>query len=302
MASKRWKPHSTHRRQAIKRGPATRRYRAPSRSKIFLKILKRLKGNTLATWANIFGKLHPEGGVAVRYDAERKLYITTDGEDHAFAHPRRITTLFHGHASRGRNMVYEYLLDQIDFKDGDWIIDVGANSGDLCLAFRELNKVVNIEAFEPSPGEFAAVSYNLEACSAVDQHTAHQVALWNEESDGLTFYLKPGTADSSILPIKGATEVLNVPSARLADLFAGDDRRFKLLKLEAEGAEPEILEGAIGLLSRVEYVTADVGFERGENQESTLPEVSNLLISNGFEIVGFGYGRLVLLFRNKSVG
>lgn len=301
MLSKRWKPHDRHGPGAVKQGPVTRRYVKPAPSKFVLSVLKRLKGDGLARWTTRIANLDPRAFTAVRYDDDRKLYITHDGEDHAFAHPRRITTLYHGHHSRGRDLAYEYQLDQIPFQDGDWVIDVGANSGDLCLAFRALGKKINLEAFEPSPGEFAALTHNLATSSAVLEHKAHQLALWNEASDGLTFYLKPGSADSSVLPIKGASEVVQVPSARLEDVFADDNRQFRLLKLEAEGVEPEVLEGAGDLLTRVHFVAADVGFERGEETASTLPEVTNFMLAKGFEVHGFEHNRMVVLFRNLNL-
>jgi len=295
----RWKPHGTHKAEGIKTGPSTRRYVGPRDTGMSLQILELLQKETLAKWATRLGRIDPRGGITVSYDADRKLYITHDGEDHAIAHSRRLSKLFHGHHSRGRRLVYEYLLDRVAFEDGDWIIDVGANTGDLCLAFRALEKKVNIEAFEPAPGEYAALSANLATSSSVINFRAHQLALWNERSEGLTFYMKSGSADSSLLPIEDADDIVTVPSARLDDLFAGDTRRFKLLKLEAEGVEPEILEGAESLLPRIDYIAADVGFERGSEQESTLPQVANFLVERGFEIVGFEYGRLTLLFRNK---
>ena len=49
------------------------------------------------------------------------------------------------------------------------------------------------------------------------------------------------------------------------------------IKIEAEGAEPEILEGLIKNLNKVEYITIDAGFERGVNKESTLVQCTNYL-------------------------
>ena len=74
----------------------------------------------------------------------------------------------------------------------------------------------------------------------------------------------------------------------------------KLIKLEAEGAEPEVLEGLKKNLGKVEYITVDCGFERNEDKFSTLGYCSNYLIKNNFEILDFGYPRIVLLFKNKS--
>ena len=74
----------------------------------------------------------------------------------------------------------------------------------------------------------------------------------------------------------------------------------KLLKLEAEGAEPEVIKGALNLLKNIEYIAADLGPERGLKQESTLKEVVNILLENNFKIVDFKYPRICLLFRNKK--
>ena len=74
----------------------------------------------------------------------------------------------------------------------------------------------------------------------------------------------------------------------------------KCLKLEAEGAEPEILQGLGEKLKFIEYITADVGFERGETEESTLAEVSNFLIKNNFKMVAIGKRRFCVLFKNNE--
>ena len=45
--------------------------------------------------------------------------------------------------------------------------------------------------------------------------------------------------------------------------------------MEAEGAELEVLQGSLGILSKVHYITVDCGPERGESRDYTLVEVSN---------------------------
>jgi hypothetical protein len=72
----------------------------------------------------------------------------------------------------------------------------------------------------------------------------------------------------------------------------------KLLKLEAEGAEPEILAGAEDCLERVEYISADLGPERGLALESTAAAVTNFLISRGFMLIDVVPGRWTFLFKN----
>lgn len=295
---KSWRPHRRPDMAPVVRGPATRRYRGPSKARISLPILKRLEGHRLATWATRLSSMGGRRGIGVEFDPDHRLYITHDGDEHAFSHPERIWTMLYGHHARGRSMVYEYLLDQIDFADGNRIIDVGANTGDLALAFRALGRKVIIDAFEPAPGEYRALERNLAHASAVIEGRTYQLALWDSEAEGLTFYLKPGDADSSVLPIPGAKEEVRVPSRRLDSVLDDPEIRYRLMKLEAEGVEPEVLQGAEGLLPQIDYISADLGFERGTDAQSTLPEVTNFLLSRGFEIVGFEANRVTVLFRN----
>jgi len=74
----------------------------------------------------------------------------------------------------------------------------------------------------------------------------------------------------------------------------------KLLKLEAEGAEPEVLKGALKTLKSIEYVSTDCGFERGKNQDATFNEVNEILVENGFYIVTANLKRPVFLYRNSK--
>ena len=296
-----WSPDLSNRPGAFEKGPATRVLTGKGRlDKKAVKFLRRFTGDRLARVATRLSKVMGRSSVTFEYLAEENQYLSHDGEPHGFAHPKRIGTVFGGHLARGRRLGYQYLLDQVPLEDGDWILDVGANTGDLALAFRAMRRRVNVEAFEPSPPEFKALQRNLEACSAIADHRAHNLALWNAPSEGLTFYLTAGHADHSVVPIKGATGTITIPAKRLSDIIGDDGRVFRLLKLEAEGVEPEILEGAEPLLPRIEYIAADVGFERGVGAESTLPQIANFLLTRGFEIVGFEGGRYVLLFRNTA--
>lgn len=74
-----------------------------------------------------------------------------------------------------------------------------------------------------------------------------------------------------------------------------------LLKLEAEGSEPEILMGAEEYISIIKYIAVDGGPERGVYKEETLSKVINFLLSHNFELLctdlNSKMGRA--LFRNK---
>jgi hypothetical protein len=76
-------------------------------------------------------------------------------------------------------------------------------------------------------------------------------------------------------------------------------KKIKLFKLEAEGAEPEICHGAINSLKNIEYISVDVGFERGIKQSSTAPDVVNYLLKNNFVLKNVGDSRMCYLFKNN---
>ena len=75
-----------------------------------------------------------------------------------------------------------------------------------------------------------------------------------------------------------------------------------MLKLEAEGAEPEVLEGAISVLNSIDYVSADVGPERGIHEQETRDTVVNFLEAHGFELIKESKGhRKIVLLRRKGL-
>ena len=188
------------------------------------------------------------------------------------------------------------MLDKINFESGDIVIDCGANVGDLEIFFNEMNIDINYIAYEPSPLEFECLRKNL----LLKNSRCFNYALFNKE-EILKFYISSEYGDSSLIKIKKFTHEKNVQSKRLDSII--DElklEKIKLLKLEAEGAEPEILLSCGDKLKNIEYISADLGFERGLKQESTLPSVSNSLIEKGFEMISIISPRLVCLFKNKN--
>jgi len=195
-----------------------------------------------------------------------------------------------GIKKRVNNLEYEYFLDQIEFNDGDTFLDCGANVGDLKLWFELQGININYIAFEPSPTEYSCLKEN------IYPSIAHNIGLWNQEGE-LTFYISSQGADSSLIePLEFDYEI-SVQVSRLCEFIT---KPIKCLKLEAEGAEPEILEGIGNKLNMIEFISADLGYERGKDCLSTLTPVTNFLLSNNFELIDVNHGRICALYRNKS--
>lgn len=197
----------------------------------------------------------------------------------------------HGLEARAKSLSAAYFLHRVPLRDGDTIIDCGANVGDFKLALNLHVNHFNYIAFEPSPVEYKCLKQN------IGNDAAHNFGLWDNDGE-MNFFVSSQGADSSLIMPPSYDERIDVPVARL-DRFI--DNEVKLLKVEAEGAEPEVLMGLGGKLDLIHYITADVGYERGVRSESTLAPVTNYLLDHGFELVEVGRERLCALYRNKKL-
>ena len=73
-----------------------------------------------------------------------------------------------------------------------------------------------------------------------------------------------------------------------------------MLKIDAEGLEPEVLEGTQNILKNIEYITVDFSPERGTQQNLTIVDTNSFLYSNKFELVKFSDFRMIGLYKNKE--
>lgn len=123
----------------------------------------------------------------------------------------------------------------------------------------------------------------------------------DSDSRNIEFYLSDEFGNSSILPIAEYTNKINISTTTLDLIISKIQKKIKLIKVEAEGFEPEILNGLNRYINYVEYITVDCGFERGIKQSSTIAECSNYLISRNFKMIDFDSSRIVCLFKNLNV-
>jgi len=237
--------------------------------------------------ANLRFALDP---AAAKVAAEDGRYVVrSDGETITVAHRGRLPLYIKGLKKRSQDLAREYLLPQIPFQPGDLAVDCGANIGELYFWLRAQG--ADYVGVEPSPADFECLKRN-----AVDG-TVHNMGLWREPGS-LKFYMCPETADSSFIETARFKDVIEVPTQRLDALIP--ERPIKLLKLEAEGAELEVVEGCEAALPRISYIAADLGYERGAKAESTFSPVANFLLRRGFELVDVNHRRVTALFRNPS--
>lgn len=230
----------------------------------------------------------------IRIELKDEHLIATDNRNSKihYAFHRRTPFYKSGISGRLKSPLKEYMLDDVIIPTNAIIIDCGANIGEIGMGLRLKSETIDYHAFEPSEQEYRLCQLNnpLGTCT--------KAALW-KNTGILTFYSKKTSADSSAIEMNGFDTIVKVDAITLDEYCQQKNiSEIFLLKLEAEGAEPEVLEGAKGVLGKIRYITADCGFERGKEMASTAPEVTNFLLHHGFEMVGIRKERTTILFRN----
>jgi FkbM family methyltransferase len=220
---------------------------------------------------------------------------------HFFHMPERLHNYAIGIQKKGQRLAESYGVDRLEFNPEDIILDVGANSGDSLIYFRNLGIPLSVYCFEPDPKALESLNKNAAAWSECVEVVPHPLG----DTEGpITLYLSTLGGDSSLSrPLSYENEIV-VESFTLDGWFERErlkgklGKPIKLMKLEAEGFEPEILQGALSILDKVEYIAADLGWERGEKQECTIPQVMNLLLVNRFRLKWVSRDGVHFLFEN----
>ncbi len=210
-----------------------------------------------------------------------------------FLIPSRATGFIRGFNTRFKGISSNYLLDDLNFSHEDLVIDVGANIGDL-KGYLNINGFgeTRYHAFEPSKEEFDTLKLNAQSSKL------NNIGCWNE-SGTREFFISSENADSSFE--RPSSKIESIEIMRVTRLDEIYNEKIKLLKMDGEGCELEILEGCADIFRHIEYISVDAGYERGIDNLCTFPEVSNILYSNGFFIEKFqARGRVCGLFKNSN--
>lgn len=173
------------------------------------------------------------------------------------------------------------------------VLDAGANIGQFATAARAAFPAARIVSFEPLPDCFAQLRRRFRRDA---RFQARQLALGarNEERELQRSAYSPS---SSLLPMDdrhraafpstAATTAVRVPVRRLDDELQGLDLAAPiLLKLDVQGAEMEVLEGARGTLERCSLVLLEASLRRLYVGEALFADVQAYLGGAGFTLAG----------------
>jgi FkbM family methyltransferase len=174
-------------------------------------------------------------------------------------------------------------------KSGNKVIDVGANVGWFTLLSAKLvGKEGQVMALEPAPRTFSFLSKSVKKNGFANVVLLNQVA---SDFDGTAtlFLHRDESLGNSIVRDFGRGE-LRVPSSRI-DTLAREHRLdvIDLVKVDAEGAEPQVVSGMLGLIE--EGRVRQIVLEWNPNEWAPHPELLSMLFER-FDV--FSINRLAL--------
>ena len=251
-------------------------------------IIKKTNGKIFCFFINLFfsqdGKINFENN---------KYFKITDNFDNVYFPNKRILRVVKNISSHLDRLYLSYCINKVDLQNGDKVIDCGANIGELNIALKYKNIFPTYYGFEPDVETFECLLLN----NAKHKKNLFNIALSDKSGIG-NLYIDNEGGNSSLINF-GSEKSNKVKLEKLDNMNI--EGIVKLLKVEAEGNEPEVLYGAKNLLTNTEYVTVDFGAERGINQEMTVVEVNDFLYTKGFELVSFSDYRFIGLYKNKKL-
>lgn len=173
----------------------------------------------------------------------------------------------------------------------DLVLDVGANAGQFARSLRESDFSGRIVSFEPLESARRAL---LAASAGDDRWFVADRAAIGDRAGEIDVHVSANSVSSSALEMldahaRSAPEsryvgVERVPLRRLDDIAAGHlmaDSRI-LLKIDTQGFEDRVLEGAAGILTRVSAIQIELSLVPLYSGQKLLPEMLHQLREAGF--------------------
>lgn len=203
---------------------------------------------------------------------------------------RSVRYSFGGFLYVGEWLYKRYLIDKVEINLNDTIIEIGANVGELSCYLRKFKPFMHV--IEMDRKLISCLRLNLKNYK---KKKIHNTAIWNKNGE-LDYLSSTENASSSIIFRNKKDNIKKTKSITLNYFFKKQKIKYlKWLKIEAEGGEIEVLEGAEKVLKYIKYISLDVSPERFG--KSPYLKVKKILTRNHFKLIKNNY---YLLAINKN--
>ena len=184
----------------------------------------------------------------------------------------------------------EWIMEQ----DYDVLLDVGASIGKFSIDFLKINPDLIVYAFEPIPESYAILKNTLKAFKNIHYFNT---AVGNEDGN-IGFNLSSHHTSSSVLkmsethktafPESSGVNITQVKISKLDSLIDVSELKEKraLLKIDVQGYEFEVLNGATEVLKEVDILITELSFIELYKGQKLFDEVYRKLFGSGFTFIG----------------
>lgn len=210
-------------------------------------------------------------------ESDDGLIVRVDGREIVVPSPWRWKLYRHGWQARLDRLESEYGVGRhVRLGPDSVVFDIGANVGEFAQVCDRYG--ARVYCFEPDPTVHACLLKNI---AELKYASAHDIVIWKEDGE-VDFGLAPDRADSSVF-VTGAPSIKK--RARTVASFCQRHgiTHIDFIKCDAEGGEPEVLEGIGAFFPQIGAIALDTGPERAG--ERTHEACAQLLQNAGFRVI-----------------
>ena len=191
------------------------------------------------------------------------------------------------HINRGSPELRQRKLERytcpgfVEVEQGDTVLDIGAFVGEFAIPASKRAK--RIISFEPDPFNFACLEHNTENVNNIE---ANKTLAW-KDNETVKFSIGSDASESSAFNVDSGNveKSVRMDGVRLDNyLIRNNTEKVDLLKLDAEGAEPQVISG----LEKVYMKKIAVDCGKEYYGKSTRKKVKSILKERGYSIQNGG--------------
>jgi FkbM family methyltransferase len=191
--------------------------------------------------------------------------------EHKFA-TLDLEDLYHALMYHEKNIL-DFVLG--NFPEGSNFVDIGANIGGYSVRLATRGRVF---AFEPDPRNYRLLALNVNLNKLTNIRTYNKAV--GDHNGKVKLYLSRFHGRHSTIEgsVRGGTEYVIIDSVTLDSILAEPDT-IQIMKVDVEGAERLVLEGAIRTLEKTKYVIVEC------STAYAVSTINQFLTSRGFHFL-----------------
>jgi FkbM family methyltransferase len=196
----------------------------------------------------VLSKIPVCGSFCLRLPNAKKIYLQSDGNDYI------ASLLYWGGIDAFEANTIKLFMELLDY--ADIFFDIGANTGIYSLIAANDNHRRSVYAFEPVPRVVDCLKRNVELNKLCNIHI-NPYAITNYDGE-ITIYVPDNdvpTEASTLNGFRKCCETISV-QAKAIDTYVSHNKipKVDLMKIDTEGTEHEVLDGAKNILIRDEPI------------------------------------------------